>query len=69
MGDSSETGEISTMRWIPGQKNVSDALTKRNIVMFKKLNKVMTTGSLEEEILEEAKQVRFYNQHSAHAYV
>ncbi len=32
--DSFESGEISVIQWIPGQKTIADALTKRNPVMY-----------------------------------
>ncbi len=38
--DSFESSEIHTVYWIPAQKNVSDALTKRNIVIYKLLNDI-----------------------------
>ena len=41
MRDSFENGEIATMQWIAGKLNLADALTKRNLEMFRKLNKVM----------------------------
>ena len=49
MRDSFETGEISVMQWIAGKRNFADALTKRNLDMFKKLNVVMRSGLLNSE--------------------
>lgn len=60
--DSYENGEISTVQWIPGKKNVADALTKRNIGMFKKLNEVMISGAIPNEMLLTSKRVTFTNQ-------
>ena len=57
--DSFENGEISTMQWIPGTENLADALTKRNIVMFRKLNDVMTSGFLNIELLKDAVRSKF----------
>ena len=47
MQDSFENGEIATMQWIAGKLNLADALTKRNLEMFRKLNKVMLDGVLD----------------------
>lgn len=55
MRDSFETGEIYTMQCIPGPENISDALTKSNIVMFRKLNKVLASGKLAQGTLAQAK--------------
>ena len=57
--DSFENEEISTMQWIPGKDNLSDALTKRNVAMFAKLNKVARTGRLLPATLNEAKRAKF----------
>ena len=35
MEDSFENGEISVMQWVSGTQNPADALTKRNVEMFK----------------------------------
>jgi len=37
MRDSYKTGEISVMQWIAGKQNLSDSLTKHNVVVYKKL--------------------------------
>jgi hypothetical protein len=34
------SGEINIMRWAPGLKNITDALTKRNYAMFSLLNNI-----------------------------
>ena len=56
--DSFENREISTMQWIPGADNLADALTKRNVSMFAKLNKVAKTGHLLPSTLNEAKRAK-----------
>ena len=58
--DSFENEEINTMQWIPGKDNLSDALTKRNVAMFLKLNKVARTGRLLSSTLNEAKSAKFH---------
>ena len=57
--DSLENQEISTIQWIPGKDNLSDALMKRNFAMFAKLNKVANTGRLLPATLNEAKGAKF----------
>lgn len=39
-----EAKEINIMRWLPDTENVSDALTKQNIAMWKKLNEQTSKG-------------------------
>lgn len=55
MRDSYKTGEDYVFQWIPGVENLADALTKRNVVMYRKLNDVMLKGVLSETITESAK--------------
>jgi len=44
--NSFESKELDVLRWIPGNINIADALTKRNIAMHRLLNKVAVDGSL-----------------------
>lgn len=44
--NSFESGELDVLRWIPGTENVADALTKRNLQLYKKLNKMCAEGRL-----------------------
>ena len=44
--NSFDSGELDVLRWIPGKINIADALTKRNIVLYRMLNKIATTGKL-----------------------
>lgn len=46
MRGSLETGEIITMQWMHGEENISDALTKRNIAIFRKLNQIRMNRKL-----------------------
>lgn len=55
--DSFENGEIEVMQCVRGVGNLADALTKRNLDMFKKLNKVMTDGIIRDVIFNEGKRV------------
>lgn len=57
--DSFENGEITSMQWIAGVQKISDALKKRNPVMFRKLNKVMKEGRVEFEMLRNFKRAKF----------
>ena len=50
--DSFEAKDLDALVWIPGVENVSDALTKRNAEMQRKLNVVCTTGSFPKLDLE-----------------
>lgn len=59
MRDSFESGEISVMQWIPGRLNLADALTKRNVEMYRELNQVMTTCVIDPSIFGSAKRVKF----------
>ena len=58
MRDSYETGEISVMQWIPGKQNLADALTKRNIVMYKTLSEVLVSGTLRVSVVEGAQRTK-----------
>lgn len=49
--DSFEAGDMDVLRWIPGIYNVADALTKRNLVLWKKLSQMSTTGRLDPKLL------------------
>lgn len=44
--NSFESGEWDVLRWIPGTENVADALTKRNMTLYKKLNAMCAGGRL-----------------------
>ena len=44
--DSFESEQLSVLRWIPGNLNVADALTKRNIQLFEELNRIAATGKI-----------------------
>lgn len=57
MRDSYEKQEISAMQWVPGQQNLDDALKKRNLATYKKLNDVRKGGFLPLDILEKEKRV------------
>lgn len=59
MRDSYEVGEIALMQWIAGSLKLADALTKRNIEMYKKLNDVMTSGLVDPNMFENAKRFKF----------
>ena len=50
--DCYEGGEIHTMMWIPGSKNIADVLTKRNLVAYRLLNDVLTSGIIPEALLQ-----------------
>lgn len=39
-----ESRELDVVRWIPGRENVADTLTKRNRVLWVKLNDLLSTG-------------------------
>lgn len=41
MRASFESRELNAVRWIPGVRNLSDALTKRNVKMSTKLNALL----------------------------
>jgi len=41
-----ESKDLDVLRWIPGNINIADALTKRDLRMHRLLNRVMTTGIL-----------------------
>ena len=53
--DSFEAGEISELIWIPGSRNIADALTKRNIVIQKLLDKFLNNGEIDDTIFMGAK--------------
>lgn len=59
MRESFEEGEIATMQWIPGKLNLADALTKRNLEMYGKLNQVMVNGKLDLSTFQKANIIRF----------
>lgn len=44
--NSFESGELNVLRWIPGTENVADALTKRNLKLYRKLNEICANGRL-----------------------
>ena len=47
------------MQWIPGVLNLADALTKRNLLMFRDLKRVAVEGKIGSEIFKSAKRARF----------
>ena len=53
--DSFESGEITMLQWVPGNCNLADALTKRNSVMYRLLNRVCAEGIPGENITDECK--------------
>ncbi len=55
--DSFESGEISVIQWIPGQKNIADALTKRNPVMNRALNSICLSGTIDREVFTPSKKM------------
>lgn len=57
-----ENGEIITLQWIPGRKNISHSLTKRNPHSFKILKKTMVNVILDEDILSGTCCVTFVDQ-------
>ena len=59
--DSFESGEIAVLQWIEGQKNIADALTKRNVAMYRKVNHICTSGKIDPEIFK--KSVRVLSNH------
>jgi len=44
--DSFEGNDFDVLRWIKGSTNVADALTKRNIVLYRLLNDMCKDGQL-----------------------
>ncbi len=50
--DSFESGEIAVLQWREGQKNIADAMTKRNISMYRVLNQICTSGTIDPEIFK-----------------
>ena len=59
MRDSFENEEITVIQWIPGVLNFADALTKRNLQMFRDLIKVARDGTIDCGIFKSAKRARF----------
>lgn len=53
--DSFESGVINFSQWIPGAERLADALMKRSLVIFRKLNSVMKSGMLDLTTLINAK--------------
>ena len=53
--DSFESNEITTVQWIPGGKNLADALAKRNFQLFRLLNSVCVAGMLPDHLLSHAR--------------
>lgn len=49
--------KINELQWIKGTENISDYLTKRNIVMHQKLNQILIRGCINNEILNSAKRI------------
>ena len=44
--DSFESRDLNVLRWLPGQQNIADALTKYDLNQFRHLNYVCTSGKL-----------------------
>lgn len=44
--DSFEAKEFDVLRWIKGSTNIADALTKRNVVLYRLLNDIFSDGCL-----------------------
>lgn len=42
--NSFECSELDTLRWVGGVDNIADALTKANLTLFGKLNKIWASG-------------------------
>ena len=57
--DSCENGEIATMQWIAGKLKLSDALKKRILEMFRKLNKVMQDEVFDPCMFDKANRIQF----------
>ncbi len=38
------------LQWVPGQKNIAHAFTKRNVVMYRVLNLICRTGTIDPEL-------------------
>ena len=49
-----EINEITTVQWIPGGKNLANALTKRNFQLFRLLNYVCVSGKLPDHLFANA---------------
>lgn len=60
MCESFEKGEIAVMQWIPGNENIADALTKRNLSTYRNLNTTMSSGRLLEVTLRQAKRINLW---------
>ena len=58
MRGSFENGEISVMQRVSGTQHPADALTKRNVEMFKILNGIMQRGLLEDEVLQGSRRIK-----------
>ncbi len=52
--DSFESGEIAVLQLIEGQKNIADAMTKRNISMHRVSNQICTSGTINPGIFKKA---------------
>ncbi len=52
-----ESGEISVIQWISGQKNIADALTKRNPVMHHALNLICLSGTIDRQVFTPSKRM------------
>jgi hypothetical protein len=50
--DAFSSGDINKLRWAPGLKNITDALTKRNYAMFSLLNNICVTSILPHHKIE-----------------
>ncbi len=52
--DSFGSGEIAVLHWIEGQKNIADAITKRNTCIYRVLNQICTSGTIDPGIFSKA---------------
>lgn len=44
--DSYESRELDSVRWLPGNNDYADALTKRNVEFSKHFNEMLSSGTL-----------------------
>lgn len=59
MREDFENGQIARMQWIIEKVKLVDALTKRNLEIFRRRNEVMAIRALEPYIFEKAKRIQF----------
>lgn len=44
------SGKLDVSRWIPGTEDIADALTKRNVILYRTLNEMCASGWLTVEL-------------------